>query len=253
MTMLLEGRTALVTGGTSGIGRGIAEAFARHGARVAVTGLTAEECEAARAEGLLAYELDARDRAACERTVAQALADLGGLSVLAANAGIYPQTRLAELGEEEIDRIFAVNVKGTIHMVQAATDALRESGRGRVVVTSSITGNLTGYPGWAHYGATKAAQMGFIRSAAMELARDGITINAVLPGNVLTPSLQALGEDYLAEMAAAVPLGMLGEAIDIGEAAAFLASDGARYITGQSLVVDGGQTLPEGPDALGAM
>lgn len=253
MTTLLEGRTALVTGGTVGIGRGIAEVLARHGARVAVTGVTGEECEAARAAGLTAYELDVRDGDACRRVVGDVVAELGGLSLLAANAGVYPQTRIADLDDAEIDFIFDVNVKGTIHMVQAAHAALRESGRGRVVVTSSITGNHTGYPGWAHYGATKAAQMGFIRSAAMELARDGITINAVLPGNIVTPGLQALGEDYLAEMAKAVPLGMLGEPSDIGEAVAFLGSDGARYITGQSIVVDGGQILPEGPDALTAM
>ena len=253
MTTLLEGRTALVTGGTAGIGRGIAEVLARHGARVAVTGVTAEECGAARADGLIAHELDVRDRAACERVVADVVAELGGLSLLAANAGVYPQTRIAELDDEEIDFIFDVNVKGTIHMVQAAQAALRESGRGRVVITSSITGNFTGYPGWAHYGATKAAQMGFVRSAAMELARDGITINAVLPGNIVTPGLLALGDDYVAEMAKAVPLGMLGEPSDIGEAVAFLGSDGARYITGQSIVVDGGQILPEGPDALTEM
>ena len=252
-TALLENRTALVTGGTAGIGRGIAEVLAAHGARVAVTGLTEAECVEARDAGLLAYALDARDIDACREVVASVVSEFGGLSVLAANAGVYPQTPLADLDDEEIDFIFGVNVKGTIHMVQAATAALRESGRGRIVVTSSITGNYTGYPGWAHYGATKAAQMGFIRSAAMELARDGITINGVLPGNIVTPGLQALGDDYLAEMAKAVPLGMLGEPRDIGEAVAFLASDGARYITGQSLVVDGGQILPEGPDALEAM
>ena len=138
-------------------------------------------------------------------------------------------------------------------MVQAAAAALRESGRGRVVVTSSITGNVTGYPGWSHYGATKAAQMGFVRSAAMELAKDGITINAVMPGNVVTPGLVALGEEYMRRMAAAVPLGCLGEPRDVGEAVAFLASDGARYITGQAIVVDGGQILPESPEAIADM
>lgn len=253
MSTLLEHRIALVTGGTVGIGRGIAEVLASHGAKVVVTGVTEDECVEARKAGLDALVLDVRDRAACDAAVAEVVRKHGGLSVLAANAGVYPQTPLAQLGDDEIDFIFDVNVKGTMHMVQAATAALRESARGRIVVTSSITGNYTGYPGWAHYGATKAAQMGFIRSAAMELARAGITINAVLPGNIVTPGLEALGADYLAEMAKAVPLGMLGEPRDIGEAVAFLASDGARYITGQSIVVDGGQILPEGPDALAAM
>ena len=250
---LLEGRTALVTGGTSGIGRGIAEVLREHGAAVAVTGLTDAECEEARAAGFPAYPLDVRDRQACDEAVARAAGDLGGLSVLASNAGVYPQVRIADMADEDISAIFGVNVTGTIHMVQAAVAALRESGRGRVVVTSSITGNVTGYPGWSHYGATKAAQMGFVRSAAMELAKDGITINAVMPGNVVTPGLVALGEEYMRRMAAAVPLGCLGEPRDVGEAVAFLASDGARYITGQAIVVDGGQILPESPEAIADM
>ncbi|QCB92260.1 3-oxoacyl-ACP reductase FabG [Cellulomonas shaoxiangyii] len=250
MAALLEGRTALVTGGTLGIGRGIAETLAAHGARVVVTGLTEDECADARARGATAHVLDVRDASACREVVERVAADLGGLSVLAANAGIYPQARVADMTDEDVDRIVDVNLKGTIHAVQAAVPALTASGRGRVVVTSSITGNLTGYPGWAHYGATKAAQLGFVRTAAIELARAGITVNAVLPGNVLTPGLRALGEDYMARMARSVPLGFLAEPEDIGAAVAFLASDGARYVTGQGLVVDGGQTLPESPEAL---
>ena len=250
MSELLEGRTALVTGGTSGIGRGIAEVLRMRGAAVAVTGATEARCEDARAAGFPAYRLDVRDRQACNEAVARAVSDLGGLSVLASNAGVYPQTRISDMADEDIAAIFGVNVTGTIHMVQAATPALRESGRGRVVVTSSITGNVTGYPGWSHYGATKAAQMGFVRSAAMELAKDGITINAVMPGNVLSEGLQAQGETYLAQMRAAIPTHTLGTPADIGYAACFLASREAGYVTGQGIIVDGGQILPESADAL---
>lgn len=250
MTALLEDRTALVTGGTLGIGRGIAETLARHGARVVVTGLTEEECAAARGHGLAAHVLDVRDAAACREVVGRVVDELGGLSVLAANAGIYPQARVTDMTDADVDQVVDVNLKGTVHAVQAAVPALTASGRGRVVVTSSITGNLTGYPGWAHYGATKAAQLGFVRTAAIELARAGTTVNAVLPGNVLTPGLRALGEEYLARMARSVPLGYLAEPEDVGEVVAFLASDGARYVTGQGIVVDGGQVLPESPEAL---
>lgn len=250
---LLEGRTALVTGGTLGIGRGIADVLARHGARVAVTGVTEDEVAQAREEGLSAHVLDVRDAAACRTVVDEVAAELGGLSVLASNAGVYPQARIEEMTDEQIAQIFGINVTGMIHVVQAATPHLKESGRGRIVVTSSITGNVTGYPAWSHYGATKAAQMGFVRSAAIELAPQGITVNAVLPGNIRTPGLVAMGEEYLGRMARAVPLGFLGDPEDIGEAAAFLASDGARYITGQGIIVDGGQILPESPEALEEM
>ncbi|MBO0898471.1 3-oxoacyl-ACP reductase FabG [Cellulomonas sp. zg-ZUI222] len=250
MAELLAGRTALVTGGTLGIGHGIAQTLQRHGAQVVVTGLTEQECDDARARGTAAHVLDVRDADACREVVARVVEDLGGLSVLAANAGVYPQARVADMTDTDVDGIVGVNLKGTIHAVQAALPALTASGRGRVVVTSSITGNITGYPGWAHYGATKAAQMGFVRTAAIELARAGITVNAVLPGNVLTPGLRALGEEYMARMARSVPLGFLAEPEDVGEVVAFLASDGARYVTGQGIVVDGGQVLPESPEAL---
>jgi len=119
-----------------------------------------------------------------------------------------------------------------------------------VVITSSITGPLTGYPGWTHYGATKAGQLGFMRAACIELAKYGITVNAILPGNILTEGLRSLGEDYLKTMAASIPLKRLGTVEEIGHAAAFLASKEAAYITGQAIVVDGGQVQPESLEAL---
>jgi 3-oxoacyl-[acyl-carrier protein] reductase len=121
---------------------------------------------------------------------------------------------------------------------------------GRIVLTSSVTGPVTGYPGWAHYGATKAAMLGFMRSAAIEVAQEGVTINAVLPGNILTSGLQGMGQDYLDELAASIPMKKLGTPEDIGNAMLFLASDEASYITGQTIIVDGGQLLPEGAAAV---
>ena len=129
-------------------------------------------------------------------------------------------------------------------------DALAASGHGRVVVTSSITGPITGYPGWSHYGASKAAQLGFLRTAAIELAPRRITINAIMPGNIATEGLDDMGADYIAGMEAASPQHRLGSVADIGNAALFFASEEAGYITGQTLVVDGGQVLPESPAAL---
>lgn len=247
----------LVTGGSRGIGLGIARVLASAGAAVAVSARGAEalaaaadELRAAGAREVVTVAGDIGSRTAASAVVDEAVAALGGLDVLCANAGIFPEARLADMTEEDVDTIFDVNVKGTIFSVQAAVPALTASGRGRVVLTSSITGPVTGYPGWSHYGATKAAQLGFLRSAAIELAPARITVNAVLPGNVLTEGLAGLGEDYLAQMARSIPLGALGTPEDIGHAVAFLASREAAYVTGQSIVVDGGQTLPESPEAL---
>ena len=142
------------------------------------------------------------------------------------------------------------NFKGTVYIIQAALSALAASGHGRIVVTSSITGPFTGYPGWSHYGASKAAQLGFIRTAAMELAPKNITINAVLPGNIMTEGLVEMGQDYMDQMTASVPAGRLGTVADIGNAALFFATEEAGYVTGQSLVVDGGQILPESQAAI---
>ena len=127
---------------------------------------------------------------------------------------------------------------------------LKKTGQGRIVITSSITGPVTGYPGWTHYGATKAGQLGFMRTACIELAKYGITVNAVMPGNVKTEGLADLGADYEASMAASIPLKRLGSVEDVGNAALYFASREAGYVTGQTIVVDGGQITPESLEAL---
>ena len=247
----LTGRTVLVTGGTKGIGKGIAGVFARAGANVAVCGRDREMGEAAAQELGARYLIaDVAKPEDCERIVAETVAEFGGLDVLCANAGVFPDVKLADMAAEDIDAIFAVNVKGTMLSVKAALGALEASGHGRVIVTSSITGPITGFPGWSHYGATKAAQLGFIRTAAIELAPKGITINAVMPGNVVTEGLVDLGPEYRQKMEASIPQRKLGTVADIGNAALFLATDEASYITGQTIVVDGGQVLPESMMAL---
>jgi 3-oxoacyl-[acyl-carrier protein] reductase len=149
--------------------------------------------------------------------------------------------------------VFGTNLKGTILSVQACLPALAASGRGRVILTSSITGPITGFPGWTHYGASKAGQLGFMRTAAIELAPKGITVNAVLPGNVVTEGLDGLGAQYTAAMTAAIPMRRLGTVDEIGYTVLFLATDEAAYITGQTIVVDGGQVLPESPEAMAAV
>ncbi|MFL6084216.1 MAG: 3-oxoacyl-ACP reductase FabG [Mycobacterium sp.] len=246
----------LVTGGSQGIGLGIAEGFAQAGAAVAISARSASSLQDAaqrlREHGHQVETIVANvsDRTSCTRMAAEAERALGGLDVLCANAGIYPERLLGDLDDADLATIFATNVAGTIFSVQACRRALCDSGRGRVVVTSSITGPITGYAGLGHYGASKAAQLGFVRTAALELAGDAITINAVLPGSIRTEGLNGLGEDAIAKMAACIPQRRLGTPADIAFAARYFASEESSFVTGQTLVVDGGQTLPELPQGL---
>jgi 3-oxoacyl-[acyl-carrier protein] reductase len=253
----LEGRSVIVTGGSKGIGKGIARAFARAGANVLIAardeGALQSAAEDLRKETGGRVETVAADVSrveGCHRIADAAVERFGGIDVLCANAGVFPDKPFTELTEEDVDTVFDCNVKGTMFSVQAALPALEASRRGRVVLTSSITGPITGYPGWAHYGASKAAQLGFLRTAAIELAPKHVTINAVLPGNIATEGLADMGPDYIAGMEAVIPQHRLGSVDDIGNAALFFASDEAGYITGQTIVVDGGQVLPESPAAL---
>jgi len=253
----LEGRRVLVTGGTKGIGYGIAHAFAEQGATVIVTCRSEVDGERAVNElGALGSGdasfavLDVADPSAIMAVAELADLRLGGLDVLSANAGIYPESDLGEMSLVELDHVLDVNLRGTILIAQACLPALRRSAAGRIIVTSSITGIETGIAGMSHYGASKAGQVGFVRSAALELAPDGITINAVLPGNIRTEGLEALGHDYLAAMEASIPVGRLGTPLDIARAVLFFADEAASFITGQTLIVDGGQVLPESASSM---
>lgn len=255
----IAGRSVIVTGGSRGIGRGIARVFATAGAKVLITGrdesALKEAVDDLRSAGgeVSALAADVSDREQCDVMAETAVQRHGGIDVLCANAGIFPSARLEDMTPADLETVMATNFKGTVFAVQACLAALTESGHGRIVLTSSITGPITGYPGWSHYGASKAAQMGFVRTAAMELAPRKITINAVLPGNIITEGLDDLGQDYLDQMTASIPQGRLGSPADIGNAALFFATDEAGYISGQSLVVDGGQVLPESSMAMQEM
>jgi 3-oxoacyl-[acyl-carrier protein] reductase len=249
----LLGRVAVVTGGANGIGRGIAAVLAAEGAAVVVAdvdGAAAEDAARALRDGggeALGVTVDVVDRTAVERMAAAAQDRYGRIDILAANAGIFPNTALEAMTDQEWDLVLGVNVKGALHAIQACLPAMRQGRYGRVVVTSSITGTVVAGHGLAHYAASKAALLGLMRTAALELVGDGITVNAILPGNVRTPGLDALDPALLDRVVASIPLGRLAEPEEVGWAVRFLASEEAAYITGQTLILDGGQLLPELP------
>jgi len=253
MTSSLKDRSVVVTGGSKGIGKGIARVFANAGAKVVIVARHLDQAAtAAREIGHGAHGIAADvTRLSDMEAAAKAAADRnGGIDVLCANAGIFPQAKLEEMTSDQWDEVINTNLKGCFHSVKACVPYLKKSDQGRVVLTSSITGPVTGFPGWSHYGASKSGQLGFMHTASIELAKYGITVNAVMPGNIMTEGLAGLGEDYLKTMAASIPLKRLGTVEDIGQAALYLASREAGYVTGQTIIVDGGQILPESLEAL---
>jgi 3-oxoacyl-[acyl-carrier protein] reductase len=247
----LEGRTAIITGASRGIGRGISQVLARAGANVVLVARGRTGVDAAAADldpdRTLTVAGDVTSAGDLARAVQSARERFGRLDVFCHNAGIYPRTPLEEISLEEWQTVIDTNLTSTFLAVQACRPVMCEQGYGRIVLTSSITGVRTGYPGLSHYSATKAGMLGFMRTAALELAPFGITINAVEPGSIRTEGLAGLGEDAIASMIRRIPVGSLGEPEDVAHTVAFLAGDGARFITGQTIVVDGGQTLPEIP------
>lgn len=248
-----SGRRVLVTGAAQGIGRRIAEGFATAGASLllldrqeqAVAALASELRNQGREARALAVDL--ADPAAS----AAALAGLDGLDVLVHNAAYFPLTDFAAITPQLLQRTLAVNLGALFWLTQAALPLFAARGGGCVLATSSVTGNRVAYPGLSHYAASKAGVNGFIRNAALELAPRNIRVNGVEPGMIHTPAMANLGDAALeARIAAGIPLGRLGQPADIANAMLFLASDAAAYITGQTLVVDGGATLPESSAAL---
>ncbi len=255
----LRGKVALVTGAGQGIGEGIARCFAAAGAKVMIATRTAANGQAV-ADSIVKGGGDAKLLQAdigrhdeVRRAVAHTVATYGQLDIVVHNAAVYPVIPIEQLSDEDLDRTLAVNLKAGFWIIQESLPHLRKRGGGRILFTSSVTGPNVAMPGTAHYAASKAGMNGLIRTAALEYARDGITVNGVEPGYILTPAMKALGTDEeIAQMAACIPIGKLGAPSDIANTMLFLASKEAAYITGQTIVVDGGSTLPESPIVLDA-
>ncbi|MCB1491603.1 MAG: SDR family oxidoreductase [Rhodobiaceae bacterium] len=250
MSGRLKDKVALVIGGARGIGGGVAERFVQEGASVVIADLEDEAGEAlAEKVGGVYVRTDISRPEDAERAVNTALDRFGGLHILVQNAGIYPWTLIEDTSPEEWASVIAVNLGGCFHAARAAVKPMKAQKYGRILFTSSITGPHVTSPGHGHYSASKAGINGFIRAAALEFAGYGITVNGVEPGNILTEGMKMhRSPAFIQAMTDAVPLGRLGTPEDIANAFLYLASDEAAFVTGTTIVVDGGQLLPEGAD-----
>lgn len=239
----LQGQVALVTGGSRGIGRGIAHALAEAGAAVAVIGRNEERARSVAEElpgtGHAAFSCDVADADQARETVAAVADALGPVTVLVNNAGIARDNILARMKDEEWDEVMAVNLKGAFNMTRALTRPMMKQRDGVVINVSSVVG-LIGNPGQSNYAASKAGIIGFTRSVARELAARNVRCNAIAPGYIETDMTKALDEKQTEALEKRIPLGRLGTPEDVAGVARFLASPAARYITGQVLAVDGG-------------
>ena len=250
MTGRIEGKVALIIGSARGIGKGIAQRFAEEGAKLVLADTELDAGQATASElGAAFIPTDISQMAEAEAAVALALKHHGRLDIIVQNAGIYPWQLIENTSPEDWDRVMAVNLRGSFNATRAALVPMKAQHHGRMLFTSSITGPHVTSPGHGHYSATKAGINGLIRAAALEFAGYGITVNGVEPGNILTEAIELhRGAAYIRNMQDSIPLGRLGSPRDVANAFLFLASDDASYITGTTIVVDGGQLLPEGKD-----
>ncbi|NIA70600.1 SDR family oxidoreductase [Pelagibius litoralis] len=250
MKAMADQGSVLITGGGIGIGRATALAFADAGYHVIVTDVLDKQGEAVVAEinaggGAARFQhLDVTDSKNTDAVVADAEAQFGALDVVVANAGIAHRVPLAQMSDEKWDHTFDVDLKGIMRVARAAVPAMRAKGSGAIVALSSIMGVAYGWDEHVHYSAAKSGVVGLVRGLAVELARDGIRVNGIAPGYIRTA--QALSEEHslgpagLEKAAEFIPIGRVGEPDDIADVAVFLASHAARYMTGQTVVVDGG-------------
>ncbi|HNP35949.1 MAG TPA: SDR family oxidoreductase [Woeseiaceae bacterium] len=250
----LGDKIAIVTGGGQGIGAGIAERFARAGAKIMIATRTAKHGAAcvARIEQaggtakLCAIDIGTAENAAL--VVAETISAFGGVDIMVHNAASFLGGPVESYSEQDLETVLSVNLKACFRLSAACIPEFRKRGGGRLLFTSSVTGPKVAMPGTAYYAASKGGMNAFIRTAAIELARENITVNGVEPGFIRTAAMEILADEQgMAQMAKYIPMGYLGEPADIAGAMLYLASDEARYVTGQTICVDGGSTLPESP------
>lgn len=256
--MKLEGKVAVVTGGAMGNGKGIVDVFLKYGAKVIILDysdnlrdIIAEYREKQLPVG--AYKVDIRDKKLIFSCINDIVKRFGKIDILVNNAGVAKLVPFVDMTDEVRDFHFDVNIKGTWNVTQAVVPHMKNQKYGKIVNLSSVTGPMVADAGEVAYATTKAALIGFTKGLAMEVVKDGITVNAICPGYIMTPMVEGIAKDSNAQnpeevvkgIAAGIPMRRLGTIEELGELAAFLASDESSYITGTSVVIDGASTLPE--------
>ena len=243
---LLEGKTVIITGASRGIGKGIAEVFAKHGANIAFTYRSSDEkaniLEKELSENgckVKGYKSDASDFEAAQQLAANVIDEFGSIDVLVNNAGITKDGLLMRMSEEDFDNVMNINMKSVFNMTKAVLRPMLKQKKGSIINMSSVVG-VKGNAGQANYSASKAAINGFTKSTALELGSRNIRCNAIAPGFIETEMTEALGEEQVQEWRNSIPLKRGGTPEDIANATLFLASDMSAYVTGQVLHVCGG-------------
>ncbi len=254
----LDGKVALITGASKGIGEGIAKVYAKHGAKVVLLARSsavediAEELNKKGFEAL-AVKADVTNMADVKKAINSATDRFGKIDILVNNAGICKLGNFLDMTEEDRDFHIDINIKGVWNVTKAVLPLMIKEKHGKIVIMSSVTGDMVADPGETAYATTKAALVGFTKSLAREVAEHNITVNAICPGYVRTPMAESIAkqsnlenpEAVIKGIADAVPLKRLADPEEVGELAAFLGSDESSYITGTQVVIDGGSTLPE--------
>jgi 3-oxoacyl-[acyl-carrier protein] reductase len=240
----LTGKGALVTGATGGIGGAIAKALKDQGAKVAISGTREDRLQALAGElgGVAAFPCNLKDRAAVANLAAQAEGAVGTLDIVVNNAGITRDNLFMRMSDEEWDDVIAVNLTATFVLCRAAVRNMMRRRYGRIINIASISGVL-GNPGQGNYAASKAGMVGMTKSLAREIASRGITANCIAPGFIETPMTGALNEKQVAAIAGAIPAGAFGKPEDIAAAVVYLASSESRYVTGETIHVNGGMAM----------
>lgn len=251
--MKLENKVAVVTGGAMGNGKGIVDVFVKYGAKVAILDYSDEIAKVVNNDNIIGFKVDIRDKNTVKAAIDKVVEKFGKIDILVNNAGVCKLENFIDMDDELRDYHFDINILGTWNVTKAVLPYMIKNNYGSIINLSSVTGPMVADAGEVAYATTKAAILGFTKSLAREVVDNNIRVNAIMPGYIRTPMVDNMAklsnpdnpEEVIDGIAGAIPMKRLGKIEELGELAAFLASEESSYITAQGIVIDGGSTLPE--------